>query len=146
MDCERAIELISSQLDHELPAEDSRMLDAHLLGCAACQAAVEVFREQDEDLRQAYAGCGPAADQVAKRVISQLHQETVPSSDFRERSWKRRILAFPWREYAGRISAISAMLFAMVYCIYTLWQKPVQPRDPFAKVDVPVAEETGTRD
>ena len=49
MDCDRAHELISAELDHENSADESAVLAAHLEGCAECrawQADSEQFRRR----------------------------------------------------------------------------------------------------
>ncbi len=43
MDCERAVELLSARLDHELSADDAAGLEPHLRDCPACRAVADAL-------------------------------------------------------------------------------------------------------
>jgi ferric-dicitrate binding protein FerR (iron transport regulator) len=79
MDCEHALNLISAQLDGELPASDRPALDVHLASCESCRAAARALRQQDAALRQALAPYREVASVVAGRTIAQLRPVAPPS-------------------------------------------------------------------
>jgi ferric-dicitrate binding protein FerR (iron transport regulator) len=64
--------LLSGMLDGALAPDEQAQLDAHLVQCAACRATEEAFRQQNADLRRAFASRRQAATAVAERVIAQL--------------------------------------------------------------------------
>ena len=72
MDCEQALLLISAQLDREIQPAQRAALDAHLRTCASCQATLNAFRLQDEELRRTFAERRQAVGAVAERVTAQL--------------------------------------------------------------------------
>lgn len=53
MECELARERVSLQLDDELSAHETRMLDRHLAGCSACERFADGVRASTALLRAA---------------------------------------------------------------------------------------------
>ena len=72
MTCDESQNFINARLDGELMAEDRAALDAHLAGCAACRATMELAAIQHNELLRAFAPRRRAARDVAERAISQL--------------------------------------------------------------------------
>ncbi|MDB5295872.1 MAG: hypothetical protein JWO31_1855, partial [Phycisphaerales bacterium] len=69
MNCDRAANLLSARLDGEaVTSGDATALDAHLTGCAACQAAAVEVEIQDAALRRAFTPRRAVAAAVAERV------------------------------------------------------------------------------
>ncbi|HSZ57879.1 MAG TPA: FecR domain-containing protein [Tepidisphaeraceae bacterium] len=74
MECEDAINLVSAEIDGELPADERSRLDAHLAGCAGCRATAEAMRLQDAQLVRTFVPRRKAAADLAGRVVMQLAQ------------------------------------------------------------------------
>ena len=72
MECEESINLISAELDGEIPTAQRQQLAAHLAGCADCRATAEAMRLQDAQLVRAFAPRRQAAADVAGRVTARL--------------------------------------------------------------------------
>src|SRR5947209_11348070 len=72
MNCESAINLISSRLDHEIAANDVALLSSHLDECAACRATAEAFTLQDAELRTTFESRRNAAAEVTDRLVHGL--------------------------------------------------------------------------
>src|SRR5579859_1082153 len=71
MQCEEAIELISTRMDGELKPDDAHRLDAHLAGCAECRATAEAMSLQDAQLVRAFAPRRVAAVKVGAQVVAE---------------------------------------------------------------------------
>src|SRR5271163_3569869 len=88
MDCERALNLISARLDHEIGPDDLSWLDTHLAECADCRVTAASFALQHDELRSEFAPRRAAvtatAAQVAARVPSgpTLASPTLAPSPF----------------------------------------------------------------
>jgi len=74
MDCEKALELISADIDGEGSPAGRAGLDEHLAGCAACREAQEDLTRQDAGLRRAFEPRREAAQALSDRVISRLRR------------------------------------------------------------------------
>jgi ferric-dicitrate binding protein FerR (iron transport regulator) len=109
MDCEQALDLLLAHMDRELAPEQRPPLEAHLQACAACRADADAFRQQDADLRRAFAPRRRAASAVADRVISQLRPSPARSR-----------LPVPWLPIL--LSTAAGFLLALV--IFRPWTKP----------------------
>jgi predicted anti-sigma-YlaC factor YlaD len=72
VDCDKALTLLSAQLDREIRPEERPVLESHLAKCPGCRVAADAFRLQDADLRRAFAPRREAAARVAERVIARL--------------------------------------------------------------------------
>src|SRR4051812_14541278 len=115
MDCDQALALLCARLDGALPPADGPGLDAHLAGCAACRAAADALREQDADLRRAFAPRRRAAVAVAERVLARLPPK-VPAP---RRNGRR-----PWA--AMLLSAAAGFLLAVG--VFRPWERTPPPR------------------
>ena len=72
MQCDEAVNLISADVDGELPADERLRLEDHLAQCADCRAAAEAIRLQDAQLVRAFAPRRGAAREIANRVTANL--------------------------------------------------------------------------
>jgi hypothetical protein len=133
MDCEDAINLISSELDGELPAGDRTALEAHLSGCESCRSTAVAMRLQDAALRRAFASRNDAAIALATRVIGELRTPTTAP-----------IRAIPWIPVL--MSAAAGFLLAVL--IFRVWDRSasrladVLPQPPNHEADRDVAHRT----
>lgn len=109
MDCEQATNLISSEMDCELPPDERTALDAHLAGCESCRATSQAIRLQDATLRRAFARRRDTAVAVADRVIDLLR--TPPAT--------LPIRVIPWLPVL--VSAAAGFLLAVV--LFRLWDR-----------------------
>jgi len=50
MNCNRIEELLVQYLEGDLPADDRRMVDAHIASCAECRRSLETFTALEESL------------------------------------------------------------------------------------------------
>src|SRR5262245_7042908 len=91
MDCDQALALLSARLDGELDAADAAALDAHLRDCPGCRAAEQGLRQDDADLRRAFAPRREAAAAVAERVIARLPAR--PANGRRRLPWLPMLLS-----------------------------------------------------
>ncbi len=79
MDCQRALNLISKRIDHEISHEEDALLAAHLMECASCSMMLEEITEQDQFLRQTLTGVQDDAHQAVEAAISVIQSKA--SSD-----------------------------------------------------------------
>jgi ferric-dicitrate binding protein FerR (iron transport regulator) len=93
MDCDQALALLCARLDGALPAADGPALDAHLAGCAACRASADALREQDAELRRAFAPRRRAAAAVAERVLARLPAKAPAPRPNGRRAWAAMLLS-----------------------------------------------------
>jgi anti-sigma factor RsiW len=84
MNCNRIEELLVQYLEGDLPADERRMVDAHIASCAECRRSLETFMSLEESLGAL--------------------KETVPS-------WKEAEARFSRRTRPERRRAISAFVF-----------------------------------
>jgi FecR protein/Putative zinc-finger/HEAT repeats len=110
MDCDQALALLCARLEGALPPTDGAALDAHLSGCASCRAAADALRDQDADLRQAFAPRRLAAAAVAERVLARL-PKLVPTP--------RRNGRWPWTVML--LSAAAGFLLAVA--LFRPWER-----------------------
>lgn len=112
MDCEQVIQLISAELDGEIPPDDRPALEAHLAGCESCRATTQALRLQDATLRRTFAPRREAAIAVADRVIAQLRPaDPVVAA------------RFPWMPVL--LSAAAGFLLAVL--VFRPWLRPTAP-------------------
>ena len=110
-DCERALELLSLELDGQLTPEEKGELEAHLAGCGECRRAAEELRqlhtilpeleeEVPDDLHQAIM------DRIGAEKVVPLSRARRPSQ---LRRWASLAAVFAvillgagtWRLFAG---------------------------------------------
>ena len=110
-DCERALELLSLELDGQLTPEEKGELEAHLAGCGECRRAAEELRqlhtilpeleeEVPDDLHQAIM------DRIGAEKVVPLSRARRPSQ---LRRWASLAAVFAvillgagtWRVFAG---------------------------------------------
>jgi diguanylate cyclase (GGDEF)-like protein len=77
MHCDRASELISARIDHELIFENEALTD-HLRDCAACRDELDGMRRLDEYLRLGFAPERDAAETLVDKVKARLQARGRP--------------------------------------------------------------------
>ncbi len=90
MDCERALNLISARLDHEIGPDDLSWLDTHLAECADCRATAASFALQHDELRSEFAPRRAAVAATAAQVAARVPSGPAP----RRRSTLKRPAGF----------------------------------------------------
>src|SRR5438046_82970 len=110
MNCDNAINLISSLIDGELSSEDQSGLDAHLAACPGCRATLEALQGQNVALKSEIRPLAGRADAVADAVVRRIHGERVQRNRFR---------LFPMLLSAAAGFAVALMVF-----------QPWKPRRP----------------
>jgi ferric-dicitrate binding protein FerR (iron transport regulator) len=118
VDCEQAVALISSRIDHEIQTADAAPLDAHLAECPSCRATAEAFSLQHEELNEAFAPRRAAAAAVAEQVNAQLPAARAPAP--------RRPGARRWARAAAVLGAVAAVAAAALL-VQWRWQPPAPP-------------------
>ncbi len=117
LDCEKALELMSAQIDRELGADDAARLTTHLADCPSCRATKEALIMQDAHLRQAFEPRQEAAAANASVVIDRLPQE------------KKTVVPSPqvaWMRVAVVLGMAAAILVAVM-----IWSRaPTRPGAP----------------
>jgi ferric-dicitrate binding protein FerR (iron transport regulator) len=109
VDCDKALTLLSAQLDREIQPEERPVLESHLAECPNCRSASDAFRLQDADLRRAFASRREAAARVAERVIGRLPARRANGRG--QLRWLPMVLA-------------AAAGFLLAVGIFGPWQKP----------------------
>ena len=71
MDCEQAVALISSRIDHEIQPAEAASLDAHLAECPACRDEVCEFQMVTLELATAVPPLTPT-QAVTDRVFADI--------------------------------------------------------------------------
>ena len=120
MNCEQAMELLSAQLDHEIPADDKTLLEHHLGDCPGCRATRDALRTQDGELRESFEPRRRAAVAIAEKVSEKLRAAPAgQGGTFPRPSWPRLAAAF------GIVAAAAAVLI-----IVLLNHKPIDKGPP----------------
>ena len=116
MKCDDALNLLSSNLDAELPGAERVALDEHLTACPACRESADALALQNANLTRAFAPHRRSAFAVAERVIAQL-----PTSN--------RVTA--QRSFWNRISPLLAAAagFAIALMVFRPWNDSNVPKN-----------------
>src|SRR5215211_7067669 len=120
MQCDEAVNLISSNLDGEIARDDRTVLDAHLQSCPACRRTADELSLQNAQLTRAFGFRRRAAADLAERVITRLPISTVVT---RRRSF--------WSTWSPLLAAAAG--FAVALVIFRPWNanrpgvNPVNP-------------------
>jgi ferric-dicitrate binding protein FerR (iron transport regulator) len=118
MDCVQAVALISARLDHEIQPDDRVLLDSHLRACAACQATVEAFALQHQELRRTFEPRRQAAATVAVKVNAELDAPRPRAAKrTRTRHWGVRAAMV-----LGAVAACAAVVLLVQWLFQPRWQ------------------------
>jgi anti-sigma factor RsiW len=101
MACAEALLLLSRQLDGVLGPADSRALDDHLAGCAACRVAARSFGAEHAVLRELWPGV-TAPTGFAQRVAARLPRRAA--------SRKAHLTRLPRRRWVAAAAALLLVL------------------------------------
>ncbi|MGE5554125.1 MAG: anti-sigma factor family protein [Betaproteobacteria bacterium] len=138
MNCERVRNLISAYLDRELSPEESRLVRAHLVNCAACHAELKEEAAVKEALG-ALASLEVPEDFVPS-LMARLSCERV------EDRWRPWICALRW----GAVGAAAAVLLAWPLVRYwrsveyVIEANPLYRQHTLASAARPLADEVAT--
>ncbi|MBL8793243.1 MAG: FecR domain-containing protein [Planctomycetia bacterium] len=112
MDCERAVCLLSAQIDREIAADDQSALQAHLADCATCRSVAESFQLQDSELRQGFQPLRARAEAVGQQVAAELRPATTP----------------PTRSPNARFALVALLGTAALLALVYYWPQTPAPR------------------
>jgi len=91
MQCDRCLNLLPAHVDGELSRAETAEVEAHLVGCAACQAELDALAAQDVALDGAFAPRRAAAEGVAtaalERIATLAPAQAAPPAVRQPRFW-----------------------------------------------------------
>jgi hypothetical protein len=124
MKCEVCLDLLEEYLDGELPSEERKRVDAHVMTCAECSesfaaltAEQELFARYDREI------------EVPPFLWTRVAAHTVAENNKPKRSWFERLFARP-------AAAIAMMLLAMtVGVVYLISRAPIRKSSVVTQVD-----------
>ena len=90
LDCEQALDLISTKLDGARTAEESAALEEHLAACPACRALLADFEELHLELPKLAAQ--PPVD-LKDDIMAAVRQSKVTPFQGKKKQWRWRSLA-----------------------------------------------------
>lgn len=125
MDCIKTRELLSAYIDKELPEAQKHFVEAHLMDCADCSAALSRLQQTIDAVADAQRFKLPAAaaDRLAAAIEARLTSDQAQTEELRTDPAKR----LSWRQRLTGPAFISAAASAaMVAIAAVLWLGPMQ--------------------
>ena len=125
MDCKEADKLLPLYVSDDLTESERAELDEHLAGCPACIEKVNLFREDRENIRTAFAGTEPDAGRdFFNGVLEKITRDNI----------ERRGLV-PWYMFSAAAAAVLVMSAILFSGLFTGPGEPLVRRDTPYRID-----------
>jgi len=120
MDCDEAGGLLPALVDRELSASEARAVEAHVAGCAGCQAALARLAAGTAAIR-AHAEYFRAPDALRARIeraLADTARGAAPRAAAPRATWRERLAG--WRRAAALVPVGAVLGFALAFALLRL--------------------------